>query len=349
MIKKLVEKKNLNNKQKLSNIIFARAICSLGIVIYHYFSKSKGTFKLLRKTANSEWGYIFVTSFFCISGTVLYYNYPKIISLKVFYYKRWKSIFPSFYICYFYFFLTTTFNSHKLFYKAHWSTLIYTLLGLDGYLNYRIKTYYLVGEWFIGAIIIIYILYPLLIFLTNKSIYLSTSIIIICNSFIYLTNFFKISKLRNIITCITSFYFGIISIKFENIFFKNKICYLFFFIVFVLLYEIKIKSFVLIYLIQGFSFFIILVQTNAFIKLNNLKIIINEISNLSYSIFLFHHRIILDIQNLNNPEKWYLHLLLLSVTFVLVIICSKIHLLVMNSIMKNCIFKKLDSFFLSSN
>lgn len=105
----------------------------------------------------------------------------------------------------------------------------------------------------------------------------------------------------------------------------------------------------LIYLIQGFSFFIILAQTNAFIKLNILKIIINEISNLSYSIFLFHHRIILDIQNLNNPEKWYLHLLLLSVTFVLVIICSKIHLLVMNSIMKNCIFKKLDSFFLSSN
>ena len=219
------QKKNYYFKtlSRISGISFTRAICTIGIVFYHYFSRSKGTFKLLRKTANSTWGFIFVTTFFCISGTVLYYNYPKIYSLKKFYYKRWKSIFPPFYICYFYFFLTEAFNSHKLFSRGHWTKIIYTLLGIDGYLSYKIKTYYLVGEWFLGAIIILY----------------------------------------------------------------------------------------------------------------------------TYSIYLFHHHIIHDIQNLYNPEKWYLHLLLLTATLVLSIICAKIHFMTNKCIIQNIIFQKMDSFFLS--
>lgn len=92
-----------NQKQILSEIVFIRSICSLGILIFHYFAHSKGNFKLLYKTANSAWGFMFVTNFFCISGSVLFYNYPRINSIKSFYYKRWKSIFPSFYTCYIYF------------------------------------------------------------------------------------------------------------------------------------------------------------------------------------------------------------------------------------------------------
>ena len=87
-------------KTKLEGIIFARACCCIGIVIFHYFSGSKGKFKLLYLNANSSYGFLFVTSFFCISGVVLYYNYPKISSIKKFYYKRWKSILLPYYICF---------------------------------------------------------------------------------------------------------------------------------------------------------------------------------------------------------------------------------------------------------
>ena len=129
---------NANKKKKLSGIIFARACCTLGIVLFHYSGPSKGKLKYLYRTANSTFGFLFVTSFFCISGSVLYYNYPKINSVKTFYFRRWKSIFPSYYICFTYFFLKNVFNRHKLFYKGHWSKLLLTIFGLDGYLFYKI-------------------------------------------------------------------------------------------------------------------------------------------------------------------------------------------------------------------
>ena len=109
-----------------------------------------------------------MTTFFCISGAVLNYNYSKILSFKGFYFKRWKSIFPSYYICFSYFYLRNVFDTRKLLYNDHWKTLFLTLVGLDGYLYYRIKSYYLVGEWFLGAIIIIYTLYPLLSWTIKK-------------------------------------------------------------------------------------------------------------------------------------------------------------------------------------
>ena len=97
-IKTLKEEKLEKFKSnKISGIIFTRACCSIGIVIFHYFCHSNGSFKFLYKTANTNFGYMFVTTFFCISGVVLYYNYPIITSKKSFYFKRWKSIFPSYY------------------------------------------------------------------------------------------------------------------------------------------------------------------------------------------------------------------------------------------------------------
>ena len=150
--------KNENNamkKRKLDEIIFTRACSCIGIAIYHYFCHSKGNFKFLYNTANASFGFIFVTVFFNISGATLYYNYPLIKSIKTFYFKRWKYIFPSFYFCYLYFFISISLRFRRLLFKRKIKRLFITLLGLDGYLSYRIRTCYLIGELFLGAIIII--------------------------------------------------------------------------------------------------------------------------------------------------------------------------------------------------
>lgn len=190
---------NSRNKKKLSEIIIARACCSIGIIIFHYFYHSKGNFKLLYKTANSNWGFLFVTCFFCISGSVLYYNYPCVNSIKNFYYKRWKSIFPGYYICFIYFFIKNVFKYHKFFYNGHWVRLIFTIFGMDGYLGYRFKTYYLIGEWFLGSIIIIYFLYPLLSYLVHKNILIIHFIAISFYPILDLKKYFIISASNNII------------------------------------------------------------------------------------------------------------------------------------------------------
>lgn len=80
--------------------------------------------------------------------------------------------------------------------------------------------------------------------------------------------------------------------------------------------------------------------------LRKISIIFIELSKLSYSIFLFQHQIISDILSLKNPMEWYLHLLLLSLTIILILICSKIHLMVVNSIIENFIFQNIESLFL---
>ena len=59
----------------------------------------------LPEYANGSFGSLFVGVFFLISGGVLYYNYPEVKNLSTFYYKRWKSIFPMFYITFLFFFI----------------------------------------------------------------------------------------------------------------------------------------------------------------------------------------------------------------------------------------------------
>ena len=343
----LLNSKNLN-KKRIPEIIFTRACCSLGIVIFHYFCRSKGNFKLLFKTSNSNFGFIFVTSFFSISGAVLYYNYPKIKSFKSFYFKRWKSIFPSFYICYIYFFLRDLFRHHKLIYKGNWSKLILTLIGMDGYFLYAIQNYYLVGEWFLGAIIIIYIFYPFILWLklNNYGIIINIFLCFFYFLFIYKKDFFIIANERNLITCFTSFYFGMNIIQFRKFIFDNKVLFIIAFILFIILCSIKISSFILIHQIQGFSLLIILFKFGQYAMNSKLRILFEEFSNLSYIIFLYHHQITFDILKINTSVEWYFHLLSVFAIILITYIISKIHMLVFNSLIKSSTFIKLESFFI---
>jgi len=342
--------KSKSNKQKISSIIFVRAICSLGIVIFHYFCYAKGNYRFLLETANSTTGLMLVTSFFSISGTVLYYNYNKIDSFKQFYYKRWKSILPSYYICNFYFYTSISLVTKRLIYKGPFNRLLFNLIGLDGYLQcYGIRCFNLVGEWFLGAIILIYILYPLLSLIMNINIFIINYIIFINYYLMYKTNIYdNIVKERNIFTCINSFYFGMIALKYKKFFFESKIVFIFSVILLLFLCLFKLNtSFVLIRQIQGFSFYIVLAQIGSFIISKKYSKFFYTISNLSYSIFLYQHRIIRDILGIYNPTKPILHFISLCITFTIIFICSKVHSIILNCILMSKIFEILDSFFLT--
>lgn len=329
----------------LKEIDFVRASCSIGILIFHYFCHSRGSFKFLFNTANSGWGFMFVTSFFAISGTVLYYNYPTIISIKKFYFKRWKSIFPSYYICFLYFYLSNVFKYKKIFYRLHWSRLIFTVFGMDGYLLYRFETYYLIGEWFIGAIIIIYALYPILLMLTNKNFLVLHLFLCIGYLLMYKTKFFVIQRNRNIITCINSFVFGISAIKLKKFFFPNKLVFIISLAQLIFLCNFNIGSCILIHQIQGFSLFMVLLQIGRFIMNTRLSKIFQVISNLSYFIFLVHHQIIIDIFKLYYPSEWYFHLLLIGLIIIFSIVCSKIFSIIVTNFIKSFLFQKIESLF----
>lgn len=331
-----------NQKERIEGIVFARACCAIGIIIYHYFCHSNTAFSFLYTSANSEWGWMFVTVFFAISGAVLYYNYPENFSLKLFYYKRWKSIFPAFYMCFLFFFLKNVFAYHSVFYFGK-SRILFSLFGMDGYFLYRFPNYYLVGEWFLGAIIMLYVMYPLLSWVMNKNQIIIPVVLIAGYVWMLCTDFFVIEDFRNMITCTATFYFGMVALRYKDFFFKNKIVGIVSFLILIFLCCVRLPQFVFVYQIQGLALMIVLIQAGNMIMTTKAKPFFAEISKLSFCIFLFQHIIILDIQGVCNPQAWYKILVVLGATIILTIICAKVLSIVADYFLQSRFFKKIDS------
>ena len=75
----------------------------------------------------------------------------------------------------------------------------------------------------------------------------------------------------------------------------------------------------------------------------------NEISRLSYCIFLLHHITIKNVFSLNNPKIWYKIIFTLGVIILLIIIYSKILLqTTIEFIYKSRAFIKIESYFVKN-
>ncbi len=118
-----------------------------------------------------------VTVFFMLSGAGLSLSVlakPPVRPAD-FYVRRFRRIMPPFYIAY-----AAVFLLRFLLHLADHSPLfpeqipvwrfVFTLLGLDGWMSYHgAATFYLgVGEWFIGCLILLYLLFPLMHWLMTR-------------------------------------------------------------------------------------------------------------------------------------------------------------------------------------
>ena len=205
----------MENRQRLPGIIFTRVLATIGIIFFHFFYHSNCSTKLLFETESSYFGNLWVTCFFAISGAVLYYNYPNNFSLKTFYFKTWKSIFPIFYLSWLFWFIEIAISHKTLFWAGNPLKLILSFFGIDGYFYYIIPNYHLVGEWFLGAIIFLYILYPLLCRCINKNILIIPIIVLFVYIDAYITKFFIIHDILRPFIYIGLFYFGMITLKYK--------------------------------------------------------------------------------------------------------------------------------------
>lgn len=208
--------------KKILAIDFIRVICALGVIVYHFSCHLNNTrFLPFYSFVNGDWGDVFVTIFFMLSGGMLYYSYSNVTSLKDYYYRRWKSLYPMFYIAFAYFFLQNIFSFGNVFYRGKPTSLILSLLGIDGYFLYRYENYYILGEWFLGAIIILYIIYPIFVRLFNKSDKITLLVLFLSYLWVLNTSFFIIGDFRNIISCLFSFSVGMLFIKYTKFFLEN--------------------------------------------------------------------------------------------------------------------------------
>ena len=72
-----------------------------------------------------------------MSGALHYYNNSEIKSLKIFYFKKFKALAPSFYILYLFRYFKYVFNKGKFFFNSLSPFyLIYSILLIDGYMPF---------------------------------------------------------------------------------------------------------------------------------------------------------------------------------------------------------------------
>ena len=98
-------------RERIFGMDFARCICTIIIVLFHYACHTASEHKLFFQLPSGNYGSLAVTIFFVLSGASLFYNYPDVSSIKVFWFKRWKSIFPMF-------FFALCFTLYKKYFKS---------------------------------------------------------------------------------------------------------------------------------------------------------------------------------------------------------------------------------------
>lgn len=320
---------NLMVKQHSSRIYafdFIKVASALGIICFHFGCHAQNL-KWLVKLPNytGSWGSVLVVVFFLISGALLYLHHNKIESIWAFYKKRWLAIFPAFYLAYLFIFLESPIIHHSAIVFRHpIKYYFFTIIGMDGYLLAWINhhTYYLLGEWFLGAIIIAYFLYPILLYMINKNEFIASFVVIMSFILTYKWNMFSQDPFRNIFSIIFSFYFGMLFMK-HQIFLKKRISTIaFLFLLLFLIVPIQRDSTISAQA-DGVLLFFVFYSIGSKITTNSiLKKIIVWLSNISYEIFLLQHVVILYMLEIWNPQNVYYALGLLGLTIVRIVFAA---------------------------
>lgn len=167
----------------------------------------------LKGYANGNVGSFLVTIFFAVSGALLHYHYADHPSLSGYYIKRWRGIYPMFYLGYLYFLVIKTCDNRTPFYRGGAWRYVFTLLGMDGYLEPRVSTYYIIGEWFLGAIIILYLLYPAVLWIFKKSKMAAYVGTVLLYAAFYGKTITSANAFWTVSSCLLSFVFGIAFMK----------------------------------------------------------------------------------------------------------------------------------------
>lgn len=294
----------MNNKARIASFDFARAICTVGIIFFH-FSEASACFDLKMNLGHLEagWGYLFVTAFFMISGALMYYQHDTVESIREFYVRRWLTIFPSFFAVYVPLFLLQVIQNRRFFFRGRPWTIILSIVGLDGYFSQSISDYYLVGEWFLGAILILYALYPLLLRFFNRSV---TGVWAVCLLLFFLCmnrTLLSVSPLANIFSCLLSFVAGMLVMRFQLYRQVGISLGCAIFLIVVQFVRLPINPNILMHA-AGFAFFFVVVQIGEWLTRSSRMARVSEvICSITYEIYLIHHIVIVNMLDIRNPAE----------------------------------------------
>ena len=191
---------------------FVRVFACVGVFLFHLDRGAAEYFPNARVPHMPEWtGFLFVTAFFMLSGCMmqLHYGSPGTVwDIREYYKKRIAGIYPAFYTVFFPLWILSAIRHGSLFYQGTKRTIVLSFLGVDGYFSSAFNTYYIIGEWFLGALIMLYLIYPLLRILMEKAwVALLTGSLVLFLLTADMT-LMAVSPLANLPACLISFVAG---------------------------------------------------------------------------------------------------------------------------------------------
>ncbi len=205
-------------KNRIHAFDFIRVVSALGVFLFHLsIALSDYAPQIASVRLPDQTGFLFVTCFFMLSGALLEYQYGHRLRTgkerRDYARKRFLAVFPSFYLCFVPLFLIAAWRHHSFFFRGTKWPLLLSLVGMDGYFSSSVTTYYMIGEWFLGGLIIMYLLYPLLSEGTPRQDLAAGCMILLLYILTCSKRLLAVSPLANIPSCLVSFYAGILFVR----------------------------------------------------------------------------------------------------------------------------------------
>ncbi|MBQ3673027.1 MAG: acyltransferase [Paludibacteraceae bacterium] len=290
-------------KGHIDGVDLARIIGAFGIVVFHFACYAMPLKPYLYETANCPYGQIWVALFFALSGACIARSNVD-TGIWSFYKKRWMAVFPMFFIAYAVVFALKLVVWGYWWGAISWWTIPLTLVGMDSFFYYLCPNFCCIGEWFIGALIVCYLLFPLLRKALTYIPYTTAIILLVGCAIVPYLDWFTIEPWHNLWVCTTIFYLGMLLSQYPKIF-TSKVSLIISALIAIIISVIPMpfKQFDVVAqigypIIAGISYFIVLTCLGAYLENSKrLKTFLSELSSISYPVFLVQHVVIFMVLN----------------------------------------------------
>lgn len=320
-------------KKRVLYLDLIRIVCFLMVTSFH-FSIAVEDFGidaavvLYRGVISIGWGAIATSCFFMVSGAALIYRYKDNFSLKEFYKKRFFGLYPLFWLAYLFVFLEF-FYHHRSMPAVPKINFLLSVLGIDGYFNEWIPTFYMVGEWFLGTLVMLYLLFPIYRMVMCRCKYILPAVFFAASIVLVFYNPFPMAIDKNLIICSMYFVLGmLIEMLRESprraVRIGRRIAASIGVLVFVVAFALGSRGYCcplnLLHQVRfAFSmlFYLILMEAAEWVRSERTKNLIAMIGKHSYAYFLIHHAFLLRyVQHFSGIKMSGSNILLLFVSSV---------------------------------
>lgn len=333
---KMIAKEKIETNKRLTWLDGIKVVAMLAVMTVHFNVQISRSFTFPNQIIPSFFfgdiylGTFGVVLFFIASGCGFEISYKRqhYFSARKFYKKRFLSIYPMFWIAWIFTCCINLFIDKKLS-DAPLPTIIYTITGMDGYLHVLLNApfnFYTIGEWFLGCLILIYLVLPVIHYLFEKkpifTFIISITISILCR-FPFFPEFFSsdvwfLHRIPEVI-------FGMLLIKyFEKFTFIHSLVSIF---VALIIYSMKpfIPNHFYYTVCMCMCIFVLLAGIFSYIRNMQIERWLSSISQVFYPVFLIHQYTIYTMMKFIDPALLrQREIIVLYISYVFIVfICSR--------------------------